>query len=236
MLKKIPTWESLSLSLVIGLAAAMVTLVFLAWLSEEVLEGQTRAFDDTTRTAIHSFASPTLTTSMRVISFFGSTLFLIIATTAIVLLFILQRWRREAILLGLTMLGASTLNTTLKLAFQRPRPVPFFSLASPDSYSFPSGHALASFCFFGALAAILTARFSSRRAWFIIWTASCLLILLIGFSRIYLGVHYTTDVIAGYAAALIWVLTVNFVEQHLAQRRKRRDLDREMRQDRVAPS
>jgi undecaprenyl-diphosphatase len=120
------------------------------------------------------------------------------------------------------MIGASVLNITLKLAFKRARPEPFFNLLPPDSYSFPSGHSLASCCFFAGLAAILSGRVKSRRARTLIWIAASIMFLLIGLSRIYLGVHYPTDVIAGFSAALIWIVVVRFVELQLARRRKRR--------------
>ena len=214
--------EFLSLSLLLGLTAAIATLVFFGWLADEVLEGETRHFDDATRAAIHTLASPALTIAMRGISFLGSTLFLTAATIMAIAWFVLRKWEREAKLFALTMLGASLLNTTLKLAFKRPRPIPFFDLTPPETYSFPSGHALASCCFFAGLAAILSGRIKKRRTRTIVWIAAASMFLLIGFSRIYLGVHYTTDVIAGYCAALIWILVVRFVELQLARRRRRR--------------
>ena len=78
-----------------------------------------------------------------------------------------------------------------------------FSAASPSSYSFPSGHALGSLCFYGILAAILAGRARGRGAEFCIWVATVLLVGMIGLSRIYLGVHYPSDVIAGYCAAAV---------------------------------
>jgi membrane-associated phospholipid phosphatase len=212
----------ISLSLLLGLAAAVGSLVFFGWLADEVLEGETRHFDDVTRAAVHTFASPVATTTMRGISFLGSTLFLTAATIVVVAWFALRTWGREAKLFAITMIGASLLNTTLKLAFKRPRPIPFFDLTAPETYSFPSGHSLASCCFFAGLAAILSGRVKSRRARAIIWIAASIMFLLIGLSRIYLGVHYTTDVIAGFAAALIWILVVRFVELQLAHRRRRK--------------
>ena len=205
-------FQFLSLSLLLGLASAVATLVFFGWLADEVLEGETRHFDDVTRAAVHTLASPALTTTMRGISFLGSTLFLTAATIMVVAWFALRKWGREAKLFAITMIGASILNTTLKLVFQRPRPAPFFNLTAPETYSFPSGHALASCCFFAGLAAILSGRIKSRRARTLIWIAAGTMFLLIGLSRIYLGVHYTTDVIAGFAAALIWILVIRFVE------------------------
>jgi undecaprenyl-diphosphatase len=215
--------EYLGLSLLLGMVAAIAMLIFLGWLTDEVLEGDARRFDDATRAAVHTLASPALTTVMHALSFIGSTLFLTIATAVVIVIFALRKWGREARLFALTMIGASLLNITLKLAFKRARPVPFFDLAAPPTYSFPSGHSLASCCFFAGLAAILSGRVKSKRARTLIWIATSIMFVLIGLSRIYLGVHYTTDVIAGFAAALIWVVMVRFVELHLARRRKRKN-------------
>lgn len=215
------TEKFLSLSLLLGLAAAIATLIFFGWLADEALEGATHHFDEATRNAIHQLASPLLTTIMRGVSFIGSTLALAIGTTIIVIRFVMLKWTREAKLFPITMIGAGVLNVTLKLAFKRPRPVPFFNLTAPETYSFPSGHSLTSACFFGALAAILAARMKSPRMRVIVWVLCTFMFVLIGFSRIYLGVHHTTDVIAGFAAALIWILVVRFVEMELARRRRR---------------
>jgi undecaprenyl-diphosphatase len=217
------TFDLLSLSLALGMAAAIGALLFFAWLTNEVLDGETRHFDQVTRDAVHQFASPMLTAIMRGISFVGSSLFLTIATIAMFAWFMSRRWRRDAWLFGITMLGAAILNTTLKLTFRRPRPVPFFNLLAPESYSFPSGHSLASFCFFGALATILTARINNTRINLLTWLISGVIVLLIGLSRIYLGVHYTTDVLAGFAAALIWIAVIRFLEMQFVRRRNRKE-------------
>lgn len=216
------SFEFLSLSLLLGLAAAIGALVFFGWLADEVLEGETRHFDEATRAAVHQLASPFLTTLMRGFSFIGSTISLTVATIIVVVWFATHKLGREAKLFTLTMIGAALLNTTLKLAFKRQRPVPFFNLLPPETYSFPSGHSLMSCCFFGALAALLTARIKSKRVRVIVWIVSTTMFLLIGFSRIYLGVHHTTDVIAGFAGALIWILVVRFVELQFARRKRRK--------------
>ena len=215
-------YEFLSLSLLLGLVAAIGTLIFFGWLTDEVLEGDSRHFDEVTRAAVHQFASPLLTTIMRGFSFVGSTLALAVATTFIIVQLAMKKRGREAKLFAITMVGAALLNMTLKLTFKRARPVPFFDLTPPETYSFPSGHSLMSACFFGALAAILTTRIKSKRIRVMLWIASSAMFLLIGFSRIYLGVHHTTDVIAGFSAALIWILVVRFVEMQLARRRRRK--------------
>jgi undecaprenyl-diphosphatase len=216
-------FEFISLSLLLGLLAAISTIVFFGWLTNEVLDGETRHFDEVTRGTVHQLASPAMTTAMRGISFLGSMIFLTIATAAVIIWFASRKWGREAKLVAATMVGASALNMTLKLAFKRVRPVPFFDLLPPESYSFPSGHALTSACFFGAFAAIVTARIKRRRPRILVWIVCITTFVLIGLSRIYLGVHHTTDVIAGFAAALIWILVVRFVEITLRRRRQRKE-------------
>lgn len=215
-------FEFLSLSLLLGLAAAIGTLIFFSWLTDEVLEGDSRQFDEATRAAVHQLASPTLTAIMRGFSFVGSTLALTVLTTFVIVPLALKKLGREAKLFAITMVGAALLNMTLKLTFQRARPVPFFDPLPPKTYSFPSGHSLMSACFFGALAAILTARIKSKRLRIALWIFSTVMFVSIGFSRIYLGVHHTTDVIAGFSAALIWILVVRFVEMQLARRKRRK--------------
>ena len=224
MAEQMPTsqkrwYEFLSLSLLLGLAAAIGALIFFSWLTDEVLEGDSVHFDEVTRTAVHQLASPTMTAAMRFLSFVGSSIVLTILTTIVIIWFAKKRWGREAKLFAATMIGAALLNVTLKMSFQRARPTPFFNLTAPESYSFPSGHSLASACFFGALAAILTARIKNRRVRMFLWIVCAFMFLSIGFSRIYLGVHHTTDVIAGFVAALIWILVVRFVEISLSHKR-----------------
>lgn len=216
-------YQFLSLSLLLGLAAAIAALIFFSWLTDEVLEGDSRHFDEVTRAAVHQLASPTLTAIMRFLSFIGSTIMLTIGTIIVVIWFATRKWGREAKLFTATMIGAGLLNVTLKLTFKRARPTPFFNLTPPETYSFPSGHSLASACFFGALAAILSARIKNRRTRTIVWIVCASMFLSIGFSRVYLGVHHTTDIIAGFAAALIWILVVRFVERELARRKKLRN-------------
>ncbi|HEX5965137.1 MAG TPA: phosphatase PAP2 family protein [Pyrinomonadaceae bacterium] len=216
-------FEFISLSLLLGLTAAIGSIIFFGWLADEVLDGETRQFDEVTREAVHQLASPAMTTAMRGISFLGSMLFLLIATAVVIIWFASRKWGREAKLMAATMAGASLLNVTLKLAFKRDRPTPFFDLLPPESYSFPSGHSLTSACFYGAFAAIITARIKGRRTRILVWIVCTTTFVLIGLSRIYLGVHHTTDVIAGFVAALIWILVVRFVELTLRRRRRRKE-------------
>jgi undecaprenyl-diphosphatase len=192
------------------LIAATALFVF-GWLAEEMLEGDTEQFDSFVRTAVHQLATPGLTRLMQVFSFLGSVAAVTTMSLVAVCVSLYFRRIRTAALVAITMLGVAVLDLALKHAFHRPRPVAFFG-ATPSSYSFPSGHALGSFCFYGILVAILAARVRRRSAKFIVWMAAAVLVGMIGFSRIYLGVHYPSDVIAGYCAAAVWVGAVGFLD------------------------
>jgi len=194
--------------LIVGFAAAAAGLLLFGWLATEILRGQTLAFDATVRAAIHGWASPPLTLAMRAVTQLGSSWFLV--TLAALVWWRLRGQGRlhAAWLLVVAAAGAEALNETLKLVFHRHRPEPFFGLTAPFTYSFPSGHSVESACFYGALAAILTVRSGTLARRAAIWTGAALLALAVGFSRIYLGVHYPSDVLAGYAVAAIWTSAV----------------------------
>src|SRR5262249_2175727 len=149
---------------------------------------------------------------------------LIIAIFGSLFLFIYVRWRRATLWLVITLLGALVLDLTLKYAFHRPRPTPFFG-PLPPTYSFPSGHSLFSFCFYALLAGLWGGRIRSGWLGTMIWTVAAVLVFAIGLSRIYLGVHYPSDVIAGYLAATIWVSTLVALDRlhvHRKARKKQR--------------
>lgn len=203
--------RTLSAVLILGLVLAVCALILFGWLARETGEGETAHFDDEVRMLLHQHSSSALTRAMQGFTLLGSPF--VVAPLAIcsIVAFWLVGRRSAAALLSITLAGAALLNFVLKVFFHRQRPVPYFDTPLPHSYSFPSGHALISFCLFGTLAALITPHLQHRARRVIVWTSSVTLILLIGLSRIYLGVHYPTDVIAGYAAALVWVAAVGMV-------------------------
>jgi undecaprenyl-diphosphatase len=194
--------------LLIGLILAVAALIFFGWLASEIFEGETKIFDETIRQAVNQIASPGLTKLMIFISFIGSAIFLVPLGVIVLIIFLRLKWRRAAVLFVITMAGEIILDLTLKRFYGRVRPVPFFDYPLPSSYSFPSGHALGSFCFYGILAWLITTRLENRTARIVIRILAAILIFLMGFSRIYLGVHYPSDVVGGYSAALVWTVTV----------------------------
>jgi undecaprenyl-diphosphatase len=204
-------------AIVISLAVAVLALFLFAWLGNEVLEGDTQHFDQAVRNWVHQYASAGMTRTMTAISLLGYNI-LILEMLIAFAVFAWLRWRRAAVWLAVAMAGALALDTALKFAYHRTRPSAFFGVA-PHSYSFPSGHALCSFCFYGVMAGLLSKRTKALSWRIVIWTVAAILVIAIGLSRIYLGVHYPSDVIAGYLAATVWVGTV-IVLDHLRKVRK----------------
>lgn len=218
MAMKIMSKSRAGLALLTGLTLAAGMLVFIIWLAEEVLEGDTQRFDEQVRVIVNQHAQPWFTAAMHFVTYFGSTIVISSLSVCAVVAFYLIKWRRASLLLLVTMAGAMVLNATLKLSFQRARPVPFFDITAPSSYSFPSGHALFSFCLLGTLAAIISRRVQGVWTRLAVWAAAAVIVMLVGFSRIYLGVHYPSDVLAGYAAAFVWVMSVAIVDRLLHRR------------------
>jgi undecaprenyl-diphosphatase len=212
----------LSKALIIGFLLAVGVVLLFAWLAEEVHEGDTLRFDEHVRNLVHAHASPALTSAMRFISTVGSPGFMTLLSTVSFLILWRETWRRAAIVLVITFAGGGLLDELLKVSFRRARPAAYFDYLLPHSFSFPSGHAMFAFCFFGTLASLVTARLKSRGVKIIVWGAAGVLIALIGFSRIYLGVHYPTDVIGGYTAAFIWVGAVTIGDRWHRSRSERK--------------
>jgi len=190
------------------LLAAILALLFFGIISDSVLDQRTAGFDEQVRSAVHRHATPAVTAFMRDVSLLGSVYFLLPAVLIAITVFLLRRQRFNAVVLAVVMAGALVLEVTLKLAFHRIRPQPFFGIVLPSTYAFPSGHALASLCFYGGMAWIVRRRFRHRMARVMTWILAVGLIALIGLSRIYLGVHYPSDVLGGYLAAIVWVCAV----------------------------
>jgi undecaprenyl-diphosphatase len=213
----------LTAALALGLLAAALALLVFSWLGREISTGVTPAADQHLREAVRGYASPWLTQLMIAASRYGGPSWLVPIGLVLAIGFLVKRWYRGAVLVLVTMAGAGLLNTLLKQTFARARPAAFFpDYPLPTSLSFPSGHAFFAASFLGGVAALLSGRIRSTALRAVIWVATVGLILLIGFSRVYLGVHYPSDVFAGYAAAIVWVAAVTLGDRLVSHRRSRR--------------
>ena len=165
-------------------------------------------FDHTIQSNVQSYSSASVTAAFRFITLFGSTRVLFaIGVLAVGIFLYLRRLSAIGVFL-LSMAGQIVLHIGFKAIFLRERPDTVLDYAVIDSPSFPSGHALASATFYGILAFLFTQGIRSTAAMVGIWSSVILVVLLIGISRIYFGVHYPTDVLAGYFAAIVWTTAV----------------------------
>jgi membrane-associated phospholipid phosphatase len=199
-------FASLSLVLGVGLAAAALTLWFFAELAEEVASGDTQTTDNLVLAWAHQARSPTLDGVARVVSLGGSEWVLVLAAGVLVVL----GWLRccgTAVSLLVVVGGAHGLNEALKQGFQRERPDVVQVLTTTDGYAFPSGHAMVAAAFYVFLAYLL---WRLLRGWRRGVGLGGLLSLtvLIGWSRLYLGAHFLTDVVGGYLAGFVWAEAV----------------------------
>ena len=195
---------------------ALGAVLMFAWLAEMALIGGPSPFDLGLRGQVHAYAHPQLTQFMWFASWLGSGWVLWPGGALLVGLLDRAGRRRDALLFALAVVGANLINESMKLMFHRPRPEPWFGYPLPPTYSFPSGHAFVSCCFFLCLAEVLI-----RDRWPLAlkaatWMVASAITLTIGLSRVYLGVHYPTDVLAGFAAAIVWT-TVIRVAHHVRQ-------------------
>ncbi len=186
-----------------ALGAYLLIVLAFGYIADEVLEGDTQGVDTHVLQAIHTIYSPQLTHFVMVMTQLGSVLVVGLLTAALAIyLAYAKRWR--AVAFTLCAMGGTVLTfTLLKMLFERHRPV-LYNLVAESTYSFPSGHASLSCAL--ALTVILLAWHTKWR-WLTVGVGT-LYVLLIGFSRLYLTVHYPTDVLAGWLVGASWVLIV----------------------------
>ena len=194
-----------ALYMIVTLAISAMMLIFfteMAW--KTMFRQQMEAVDNLFIWLVRYFAKPSLDRVMIVLSDLGSGyLFGAVVMLALLTLGFYRRWL-EAAGLFICLNGALVLNVLLKHLFERGRPE-LFRVVEASGYSFPSGHAMVSLCFYGLLAFLAARRLSCWRWRIAVAAAAVLLVGAIGVSRVYLGVHYPTDVAAGYMAGGMWL-------------------------------
>jgi membrane-associated phospholipid phosphatase len=162
--------------------------------------------------AIHRYTRPWLTQLMLLITQTGS--WVAVVVMAIVLYWLWRHARKLDVLTALvSFVGAVATSSVLKLVFARPRPEVFPPLVPVDTYSFPSGHTLAAMGLYGLMAILLWR--GRQRGWAIL---SAAWVLVVGLSRIYLGVHYPSDVLASLALGTLWLVVIMAGHDRLARR------------------
>lgn len=192
--------------LAVGIVGLFGCLVILGVLGEIVARQEADALDTFATPFVHGLASPPLDALMNAATFLGSDPIIVPLALAVSIALLWFGRRREGLFV-LAVLGGSVLvNLAMKLFFHRPRPVLAWAHVLPD-YSFPSGHSMNSLALGLALGLVVWRMLGPR------WGIGALVVAIlasftIGISRIYLGYHYLTDVVGGFAAAILWVAIV----------------------------
>jgi undecaprenyl-diphosphatase len=202
------------IGLTLGLAVAGAALwVFLEIAFEVVSGSRVVGTDHRVINLVTTLRTPTLDSVMYLFTYLGNGLTLTLLAAASVVVFVIARRYREAILLALALVAGTLFFNAVKLLVGRPRPPLEDARIIQGGLSFPSGHSILAAMFYGTLAYFIIREL--RREWLraVVGVLAALLVLAIGVSRIYLGVHYPSDVAAGWAAGVVWLGLV-FAAEH----------------------
>ena len=201
------------------LGTCALTIYVLVDISEQVLQQETFAFDKSVLLYIHQFSNPVLDRIVLGITSIGDPRTVVPLTAIVFFLLWWKHHRTEAAFFFINACGGAVLTYVLKLAFSKPRPDLWPQLISETTFSYPSGHALGSMVLYGFLSYVLATLYPRYAKGF--YAIATLLVILIGFSRLYLGVHWPTDIIGGYGIGFLWI-TVCIMLMQLWQRRAAR--------------
>jgi membrane-associated phospholipid phosphatase len=193
-------------SLVVLVACLVIGVICLVVLTDNVVDHDGLTVIDR---PWHQWAvahrSPALTTVMSMVSFLGRTVVLGVLATAAVCWLLARRHVAHAVLVAAAALGAFLLVPLLKHVFSQQRPPVADQLTVETSWAYPSGHSFGSAAVLGALAVMAVVRLRRPAARVLVATAAAVLVLAIGVSRVYLGVHWPSDVLAGWLAGGLWL-------------------------------
>jgi undecaprenyl-diphosphatase len=224
-LARITPRDRSELKLLLGCMAVLLLLVTVTKLASEVIEGETQEFDKRLLVALRDPADPArpigpqwLVGAALDITALGSATVLGLTVVAVAGFLVLHGQWRSGLFVTIASLGGWFLNSALKQAFQRPRPTIVPHLRDVMTMSFPSGHALISAVVYLTLGTLLMRIAKSHFAKLYCMTLAMLVTVLIGVSRVYLGVHYPTDVLAGWLIGFSWALLCWIVERALERR------------------
>ncbi|MDX6611518.1 MAG: hypothetical protein QOD75_704 [Blastocatellia bacterium] len=196
----------LGLHLTIGaLILIGATWIFAAIAEDVVTADRLTVVDVEFSNWLHARANPTVTAVLIVITNLHATIGITILTFAAFLFLIRRGYRAQSLALVFSVFGGMLLNVILKNIFVRARPHFEAPILTLTTYGFPSGHTMMATCFYGALAAIAIWSLRTWGARLAATLGAGLMILLVGFSRIYLGAHYLSDVLGAMAEGLVWL-------------------------------
>jgi undecaprenyl-diphosphatase len=192
--------------LLVGTGASLGSVFLFGKLADEILEHESMALDTRLVEEARETRSPALDKTMSAVTALGEPWALGAIGVLIGADWLLQNRKADLITWASALVGGGLLNELLKRRFHRARPALKLRRAHATGYSFPSGHAMMTLSTYGTLAYLVSRRGNLTRhpASSLIWAPVLLLSALVGSSRVYLEVHYPTDVLAGWLAAIVW--------------------------------
>lgn len=179
-----------------------ISLILFLTITENVFNNEIIKGDTIGYNIVSNLISDKLTPLVKMVTWFGSATCLILLT---VILFIFVKNKKACLLIGTNLVIITILNQTLKTLLQRPRPTGF-RIINETGYSFPSGHSMISMAFYGFLIYLIYKNIKNKYLKFTLIIILFILIISIGLSRIYLGVHYTSDVLAGFLLSIAYLI------------------------------
>ena len=203
------------LKLLILFGGVLLPLYLFGTIAEDVIEQEILPFDKPILLFVHSHANAVLDAVMIFVTRAGSAAALLPLDVLIFVCLLRRRERMRAVFWVLAVGGAALLNTLAKHGFARIRPDFWVSVLPETTFSFPSGHAMQSMAVVTALAALTWVR---PWRWIVAPVGMCF-VFLVGLSRIYLGVHFPSDILAGWAASLAWVIGLTVLLKDVLRQR-----------------
>lgn len=201
----------LFIEIVVGLIVNIIILLLFFYLTHDVLEKETLFYDKTISNLIYSFRTPILTTIMSTITNITDVpAGLVLSLLIVSLLF--KKHKKESLIFSLSLIIGCVLNYFLKIFFKLSRPS-IAPLEVLSDFTYPSGHAMNNLVLYGLLAFYSFHFTRNKSLSVVIGFIAAIWIFLIGLSRIYLGAHYPSDVLAGYLVGFWWFLTVLIIDK-----------------------
>ena len=202
------------------MAASSAAILFLLMAADIAYEGGLTSLDFRINRWLHTHGTPGAIAFFLWVSWLHSNPIVMFATVAISGYLWFRHLRRWVLMLGISVFGGMLLNVGLKLLFARARPYFDDPIVILKTFSFPSGHTMTATVFYGALGVFALSRIRNWKLRAVVLVLAAIMIALVGFSRMYLGAHYLTDVLGAMMEGIVWV-ALSLIGSGVVQKERR---------------